>query len=129
LSKKAHPAEHLSAKILELADEIESAYPSSGDAKKARQFHARILQAYSRLKSTVESLDPINQPSFVFEPSNPNLAGKIAGLALIAQPRQKLTQIARVYGSGVYAIYYNGDFEAYSCPTGHIGNASIRSHG
>ena len=32
---------------------------------------------------------------------------------MIAQPRKPLANIDRFYGSGVYALYYNGDFAAY----------------
>ena len=51
----------------------------------------------------------------MFEPSNPTIAGRIIGLALLARARKPLSfATEKFYGSGVYAIYYNGDFPAYS---------------
>ncbi len=40
--------------------------------------------------------------------------GPMIGLALLAQPRVPLGKVGRFYGSGVYAIYYRGDFDAYN---------------
>ncbi len=49
----------------------------------------------------------------MFDPSNPSVAGRIVGITMIAQPRKPLANIARFYGSGVYAIYYNGSLPIY----------------
>jgi hypothetical protein len=62
----------------------------------------------------MEGLDPIKHPGFVFDPSNPNVAGRIVGITMIAQNRKPLANLERFYGSGVYAIYYNGNFPAYA---------------
>jgi hypothetical protein len=62
----------------------------------------------------MEDLNPIKQPGFVFDPSNPNVVGRIVGITMVAQPRKPLTIVERFYGSGVYAIYYTGDFPVYS---------------
>src|SRR5688572_22762679 len=58
----------------------------------------------------LNDLDPIRQPSAVFDPSNPKIVGRFVSLALVAQSRHSLSEIGRFYGSGVYAIYYNGNF-------------------
>ncbi len=51
-----------------------------------------------------------NIPCFMFDPSNPNVGGRIVGITMIAQKRKPLANIERFYGAGVYALYYNGDF-------------------
>lgn len=61
----------------------------------------------------MEDLDPVKPAEFVFDPSNPNVVGRFVGITMIAQPRRPLASVHRFYGSGVYAIYYNGDFPAY----------------
>ena len=42
------------------------------------------------------------------------MVGRIVGITMIAQTRKPLANVERFYGSGVYAIYYNGDFTAYA---------------
>lgn len=61
-----------------------------------------------------ENYDPIKDPGYSFDPSNPDTAGKLVALALVAQEQVALSRIARTYGSGVYAIYYKGDHPAYA---------------
>jgi hypothetical protein len=65
------------------------------------------------LASLITTLDPVRQPSSVFDPSSPKVVGRFVSLALVAQQRHPLAEIPRTYGSGVYAIYYVGDFDAY----------------
>jgi hypothetical protein len=66
------------------------------------------------LGSFLNTLDPIRQPSAVFDPSNPKVVGRFVSLALVAQQRHPLAEIPRFYGSGIYAIYYNGPFPLYA---------------
>lgn len=61
----------------------------------------------------MEDIDPVKHSGFVFDPSNPNVAGRIAGITMIAQPRKPLANVDRFYGSGVYAIYYTGNLADY----------------
>src|SRR5690606_35953887 len=51
-----------------------------------------------------------------FDPADPRLFGTFAAVALIGQDRVPLVDIAntKFYGSGIYAIYYNGDMSLYS---------------
>ena len=76
-----------------------------------------LAAALQRLMAEIEiahaDLDPIKMPSGFFDPSDPDTAGRLVVLALIAQPRAPLSAIARTYGSGVYSIYYHGDHPAY----------------
>ncbi len=86
------------------------------------QLTPRQRQALQReIRATIEELarllgdiDPIRQPTAVFDPSNPQLVGRFVALALVAQPRISLAKITPYYGSGVYAIYYTGNFSLYA---------------
>jgi len=49
----------------------------------------------------------------MFEPSNPKIVGRFVSLALVAQSRKPLSSVEKFYGSGVYAVYYNGKFPSY----------------
>ena len=83
----------------------------------------------------IQDLDPVKHPDFVFDPSNPNVAGRIVGIAMIAQPRKPLAKVENFYGSGVYALYYNGNFSAYRARLGkgasdlHRGQGGPRQRG
>ena len=65
------------------------------------------------VEGALQRIDPIALPSVVFDPSNPKIIGRFTALALVAQDREPLAEIGKFYGSGVYAIYYRGDFEPY----------------
>jgi len=80
---------------------------------RARRVRKTITDASLTLRKLIEELDPIKQPGFVFDPSNPDIAGRIIGITMVAQPRKRLANIERFYGSGVYALYYNGNFQPY----------------
>ena len=60
------------------------------------------------------ALDPVKEPLSWFDPSDPNTAGRLVAAALLAQPRVPLAYVPRSYGSGVYAIYYNGSHSLYA---------------
>jgi hypothetical protein len=68
---------------------------------------------HDQLRKVIDALDPISQLGTMFDPSDPRVLGRLIALALITQPRRELATIRRFYGSGVYAIYYNGGFQAY----------------
>lgn len=80
---------------------------------KRKNLETHIKEAIDALKTLLTRLDPIAQPTSVFDPSNPKVVGRFVALALVAQNRHPLMYIPRFYGSGVYAIYYKGDFSAY----------------
>lgn len=69
--------------------------------------HEDVGKAYDRL-------DPVREPAWIFDPSEPDTAGRLVALALLSQPRALLDRIQKMYGSGVYAIYYTGDHPAYT---------------
>jgi len=111
----AQPAklEQLAIQLKELSEKLASEEAVGLSALRARKLRKTINEAYEKLRKVMEDLDPIKHPGFVFDPSNPNIAGRIVGITMIAQDRKPLANVERFYGSGVYAIYFNGDFEAY----------------
>jgi Eco29kI restriction endonuclease len=87
---------------------------SSLSASKRRVLEAEIKSAIAELGTLLNTLDPVRQPTSVFDPSNPKIVGRFVSLALVAQSRHPLAEIPRSYGSGVYAIYYRGGFSLYA---------------
>ena len=83
-------------------------------AKKIRQ---GLEQATTQLSEVANGLDPILRPDKIFDPSDPNTAGRMVALTLVAQPRHSLARIPDFYGAGIYAIYYNGEFPPYASLT------------
>ncbi|MGQ0644122.1 MAG: Eco29kI family restriction endonuclease [Elusimicrobiota bacterium] len=69
--------------------------------------------AIAKLHSLAISLDPVKQPPEFFDPSDPRKVGEMVAGALVLQPLRPLSSIHKFYGSGVYAIYYRGGFDAY----------------
>ena len=84
----------------------------------ANKAMAELLALMGEIESTRAGLDPIKEPGASFDPTNPDTAGRLVALALIAQDRVPMDRIARTYGSGVYAIYYQGDHPAYASVSG-----------
>lgn len=105
--------EELADQIKDLSELLFAEKPAELPPSRARLVRKTITEACERLRALMADLDPIKHPGFVFDPSNPNVAGRIVGITMIAQPRKPLANIERFYGSGVYAIYYNGGFPAY----------------
>lgn len=96
---------------------FESAPPNTGlilSTSEARKLRETLQKVTTRLEFLLADLDPIKNPQTVFDPSNPNVVGRLVGITMIAQPRKPLATADRFYGSGVYALYYRGDFSPYS---------------
>lgn len=106
--------EQLAAQLKKLSESLAAEQPSQLGAPRAKRIRQIITEAYNKLRGVMEDLDPIKHPGFVFDPSNPNVAGRIVGITMIAQDRKPLVNVERFYGSGVYAIYYTGKFPAYA---------------
>jgi len=83
------------------------------DKSRLRGLRDDISRVIERLQQLASAIDPIGQPPFVLDPSEPRVIGELIARTLLEQPRTKLTELRRFYGSGVYAIYYRGDFSAY----------------
>ena len=93
-------------------------HPSNLPAPRLKTLREDISAAVARLTSLTRQLDPVRQPPFVFDPSDPKVIGELIGRTMLEQPRHPMTELARFYGSGVYAIYYKGDFPAYKAISG-----------
>lgn len=91
---------------------VETDKPNLSHAAR-RKLEKEIRLVVGDLSQFLNELDPIRQPSAVFDPSNPKIVGRFVSLALVAQQRHPLSEIERSYGSGVYAIYYKGDYALY----------------
>ncbi len=92
--------------------ELESTEPAR------RPEFQRFVAAVKRLTDIAVHLDPVAQPNVVFDPGNPQVMGRITALALVAQPRVPLGALTPFYGSGIYALYYHGDFPSYEPVSG-----------
>ena len=101
----------------ELADQLKALSESLGREDPTERRGSKALKAANevceRLRNVIDDLDLVKQPEYIFDPSNPAVVGRIVGITMIAQKRVPLAEIERFYGSGVYAIYYKGDFPAY----------------
>ncbi|MFD1913990.1 Eco29kI family restriction endonuclease [Halodurantibacterium flavum] len=84
----------------------------------AKRAMTELLSLMGEIEGARADLDPIKDPGAWFDPADPDTAGRLVALALIAQERVRLDRIARTYGSGVYAIYYRGDHPAYTAVSG-----------
>lgn len=77
-----------------------------------------LLALIEEVEAARADLDPIKDPGTSFDPADPETAGRLVALALIAQERVALGSVPRTYGSGVYAIYYRGDHPLYAAVSG-----------
>jgi hypothetical protein len=107
------------------ANPIDTSLPTT----KRKRLETQIKKAIDDLTALLGKLDPIAQPTSVFDPSNPKVVGRFVSLAMVAQDRRPLGDIPKFYGSGVYAIYYTGSFPAYQPISGtetpiYVGQAS-----
>jgi Eco29kI restriction endonuclease len=105
----------LRASLERLAVDADAASLSS---PKRKTLETQIKSAIDELTILLAKLDPVAQPTSVFDPSNPKVVGRFVALALVAQDRHPLAEIPKSYGSGVYAIYYTGTFPAYQSISG-----------
>ena len=106
--------ELLAAQLKALSKAIGGETTGELSAQRVKRVRHTITKAYEQLRRVTEDLDPIKQPDLVFDPSDPNVVGRLIAIAMIAQPRTALRHVGRFYGSGVYALYYSGDFKGYA---------------
>ena len=81
--------------------------------RRVKRLVAEIRAAIERLADFAHAIDPIRQPPMVLDPYQPEVLGRLIGETMLEQPRHALATLHEFYGSGVYALYYNGDHEAY----------------
>lgn len=115
--KPKTPAQSVIEEMRERLARLRELLPSLSKpaAKKAM---AELLSIMGDIESARAALDPIKDPGASFDPADPDTAGRLVALALIAQDRVPLGRVARTYGSGVYAIYYRGDHPLYATVSG-----------
>lgn len=87
---------------------------SSIKGRQLKQLRLDIENAIERLQCLLTELDPTKQPPYVLDPSDPQVVGRLIADTLLAQERHPLAALPKFYGSGVYAIYYRGPFDAYA---------------
>lgn len=87
--------------------------PANTNSRLLRELRENLRTAIKKLQSLAEKLDPVKQPPEFFDPADPRKFGKMVADALTLQPRRPLNAVDKFYGSGVYALYYRGDFETY----------------
>ena len=105
--------EILLAELRTLAEHIAVTEP--GTDLRATKRAKQVLDAVSdQLAAVAAGLDPVLRPASIFDPSDPNTAGRVVALTLVAQARHPLAAIPEFYGAGVYAIYYRGNFAPYA---------------
>lgn len=81
--------------------------------RKRSLYRKQILKLMDKLQIVSTQLDPIKAPPKVFDPSDPSVIGKLIARTLLASPLHMLDDLDKFYGSGVYALYYTGNFIAY----------------
>ena len=88
--------------------------PTSLTDRSRKLLKAELLEVIAKLEGFAGDLDPIHPPDEVFDPSDPAVVGRLIARTLLERPRVPLGNIDCFYGSGVYAIYYMGSFDAYT---------------
>lgn len=85
-------------------------------ARRAKALREDLERVAADLRERLAALDPIGQPGSFFDPSDPRIFGVFAAIALVGQDRIPLSSVenVRFYGSGIYALYYNGEFGLYA---------------
>jgi hypothetical protein len=87
--------------------------PTALKSVQLKQLRSHIYNAIDRLQRLVQELDPVKQPPYILDPAAPEIVGRLIAETLLVQGRQPLAAVAKFYGSGVYALYYRGPFDAY----------------
>lgn len=111
--KSLSPLAAMLAELNSLTDRIAAAEVEN-DLRAVKKSRHSIEQTTARLAKVATSLDPILRPDSIFDPTDPNTAGRVVALTLVAQQRHSLAHIPDFYGAGVYAVYYKGDFAPYA---------------
>ncbi len=107
-------ADQIIAKLRQdLADLAAQARNTALTPNGRKKLNSEIAHAAGELNNLLVELDPRRRSTTVFDPGNPRTIGFFIALALTAQTRQTLESIDEFFGSGVYAIYYNGDYSLY----------------
>lgn len=98
----------------DLSDIVAQARATELSPRSRSKLNTEIERAAGELTALLAELDPIKRPKDVFDPGNPRTIGFFIALAMTAQPRHPLGAFEPRYGSGIYALYYTGDFAPYA---------------
>lgn len=115
-----------------LSELLRPADAMTGTAR--RRLDGEVRRLIVELEEALRRLDPIAMPTSVFDPSSPRVVGRFTALAMLAQARAPLGLVPRFYGSGVYVIYYRGEFPPYAPISGsetpiYVGQAAPAQQG
>lgn len=105
---------HIARELRTLLARIEEV-PDTLSDRQSKKLREDLEEVAQELRERIAWLDPVKMPGALFDPADPSLFGIFAAVALLGQDRVPLEDLAetRFYGSGIYAIYYNGDFPLY----------------
>lgn len=105
---------HLARDLRALLGRIETV-PEKLSVQQSKKLRTDLEEVAHELRERLAWLDPVKMPGSMFDPAHPGLFGIFAAIALLGQDRVPLDCIAetKFYGSGIYAIYYSGDFSQY----------------
>lgn len=108
-------ADQVQAALRSLLEVIPAGEPdvTTVPARRAKRLVGEIRAAIDRLTDFAHAIDPIRQPPVMLDPYQPEVLGRLIGETMLEQPRHALATLHEFYGSGVYAIYYNGSHRAY----------------
>ncbi len=87
--------------------------PDMISTARRKKLRVKIDAALLELQRVLQEMSPVRMPAVVLDPSDPKVIGKLIADTLLEQPRFPLEAVPRFYGSGVYALYYRGRFDAY----------------
>ncbi len=79
-----------------------------------RRIRDELAAHAAAVEAARSATDPVRMPRGSFDPADPKAIGRMVSIALLAQPVVPLRKIRPSYGSGVYAIYYQGDHPLYA---------------
>lgn len=111
--RSASQLEMLLAELRALAARIAVAEAGT-DTRSTKRARLALDAVTQQLTTVAAGLDPVLRPASIFDPTDPNTAGRVVALTLVAQARHPVAAIPEFYGAGVYAIYFRGNFAPYA---------------
>jgi hypothetical protein len=123
-------------KFLKLLDDFTTALPNHADVDALRKMSTTETSKFCKasyeiagaLLELAGELDPVRPPAGLIELFAPATIGRLVGQELLRVELFPLNDVKPFYGSGIYALYYAGEFTAYTaisksdCPI-YVGNA------
>lgn len=90
--------------------------------KDRKKLWRQVQEVIGRLGEFAVELDLIALPPLTYNPADPATFAEAIGNKLLVQEAMPFGEVQHrpFYGSGIYALYYHGDFDAYQ-PIKHTG--------